>query len=238
MIPTSEPSDKLKLPLEIREEIYRYLLVPPGPSDQYLECIAFFHLHTMHMERDTSILLVSRQISEEALDILYGENVFKLDVNEDQDCFVTRFTVRNRLRIRHLLLVSRPYRYDRGLLSGLEFVIWSPILANLTKLCIVAQEPLPGCFFNPLWDDVPDGSQTTLKKLLDDWAISLKAIFVFINQHLSKDMVVLVDDGSREYTTKLIRQCLSNNTKSVKIRLGDIYFKRDEFALIWLDSVN
>jgi len=50
-----------------------------------------------------SIFLISKQISGEALDILYGENVFKLHLNREGESYLQKnFTEANRQRMRHL----------------------------------------------------------------------------------------------------------------------------------------
>ena len=230
MTASTNPS-LITLPLEVRREIYRYLLVPTGPIDQCIECLAFVASHAIHMERDISILLVSKRISQEALEILYGENYFKVDLNEDVDeTFVTHLAPQNTLLIRRLLLTARPLRCDRGLLPTIDFRIRGRILANLSQLCIVAQEPLAGHYFNPPWEDVSDEAPVALTKRLSTWAKWLGPILQLISQHVSTDLVVHLDVGNREFTTNLIKKYIWNDIRRVQTRVGDVYFKRIEFG--------
>jgi hypothetical protein len=56
-----------------------------------------------------SIFLVLKQISKEALDILYRDNIFKLRLyNKGEYYLAKNFTEANRQRIRYLLLTAQP----------------------------------------------------------------------------------------------------------------------------------
>ena len=56
-----------------------------------------------------SIFLLSKQISEEALDILYGDNIFKLYLHGEGEVYLKKnFTEANRQRMRYLLLIAEP----------------------------------------------------------------------------------------------------------------------------------
>jgi hypothetical protein len=68
--PTVRPSGFSKIPLEIREEIYRMLLTTPYCMfvDSARQCLRFC-LHT-------AILRVNKQVSAESTRILYEENQF------------------------------------------------------------------------------------------------------------------------------------------------------------------
>ena len=64
-----------------------------------------------------SLLQVSRQISDEWLNVLYGDNVFKTTRHSDGEYYLkTIFCDANRRRIQHIMLVLRPmgvsYRPD------------------------------------------------------------------------------------------------------------------------------
>ena len=85
---------------------------------------------------------MSKQISEEALDVLYGENFFNLYLGSGDYCFNECFTARNRERMRYLLLIAESGAHwlaQRGIEAG---PLWRPILPNLKRLRIVAQQPV------------------------------------------------------------------------------------------------
>lgn len=71
---------------------------------------------TLHMVDDywncsnnSSIFLLSKQISGETLDILYGENIFKLRPHGGgEDYLKVNLAEANRQRMRYLLLIAQP----------------------------------------------------------------------------------------------------------------------------------
>jgi hypothetical protein len=70
----------LKLPLEIRRKIYRELLL--SEKELYMgDCSIFPCNNGLHLE----ILLTCQQIHDEAVGVLYGENIFKVIPDLDPD---------------------------------------------------------------------------------------------------------------------------------------------------------
>jgi hypothetical protein len=56
-----------------------------------------------------SIFLISKQISKEALDILYRENIFKLHLHKKGKYYLKKnFAKGNRQRMQYLLLITQP----------------------------------------------------------------------------------------------------------------------------------
>jgi len=99
--PTGYPF--LRLPIELRKMVYRELLV--SPHRIHLECLRPCELECFHRVLIcTSILRVCRQISNEALDVLYGENEFVLlgDRIEPMVVGPNEISKRNRPRLRML----------------------------------------------------------------------------------------------------------------------------------------
>ena len=102
----------MSLPLEIRLQIYRYLL-----SDwEYV-----FYLHSAHarqvkvlkllssvsgwektFEFQPAVLRCSRQICNEAINVLYGENCFRLENVDGPPSRMVEFPINNLRLIRHL----------------------------------------------------------------------------------------------------------------------------------------
>lgn len=89
----------LDLPFEIRRMVYSFLIPQkrlirgstfnfPLDYDDY----DFFNPHRSRF----NVLRLSRQINEEVLDILYGENLFQVSLNGDgENVLECRFTERN-----------------------------------------------------------------------------------------------------------------------------------------------
>lgn len=222
----TRPAGLLGVPLEIRQQIYRYFLVRRVPIE-----LDFLNFHPyqwsdefckwLDVERNTAVLLVSRQLSEEALDVLYGENVFKVVLHGGRPNILSQFAPANRQRIRRLQLVLRPMGVSYGSPLNLDSQIWPPILANLAKLCIVAQQPLePRHYYNA----------PSLEQDMDEWLTWLKPVLEYVNQYVSSGTVVEVDDDDREETSELVKECLPNGYRKVQTRTGDLCFMRGEFS--------
>jgi hypothetical protein len=102
----------------------------------------------------TAVLRVCRQVSAEALTVLYGENKFSVIVFGSRPTLLERhFSEPNRLRLRKLIFLhpcwdywagsDDPYSEDEELISNLstppvalDLDIWRPIFANLTSLTL------------------------------------------------------------------------------------------------------
>lgn len=144
LLPIDKPTPSfLGIPLEIRLEIYRYLLVVPG----FIALDYGVAYSGAYMKLPTAILSVSKQISEEALDVLYRENMFAICLSSrDRGLYPYEFTAQNWQRVRCLTLHGQPYddtlydTYDVPYI--LTEALWPPIYADLAKLCIVVSEPL------------------------------------------------------------------------------------------------
>ena len=92
------PTGFLDLPTEIRLQIYRYCLVSEDPIRLYV-----FEFKRSIPCYKNSLLLVSKKVGLEALDVLYGDNIFQLSFDgwEEYD-FNENFTEANRRKIRAL----------------------------------------------------------------------------------------------------------------------------------------
>jgi len=70
-----------KTPVELRKEVYKYLLVNPLLATP--ACInrnsAYHHGNTVKFGLNTNILRVNRQIYDEASKVLYGDNTFRVE---------------------------------------------------------------------------------------------------------------------------------------------------------------
>ena len=106
--PATTPTGFLDIPLELRRQIYQYCLVRPSPlTVNYLwnDINPGGDIPRRHRK---SPLLVSQQISEEALEVLYGDNIFRVDLNPGGGtCLQKNFTIANRKRSKSFLEQSR-----------------------------------------------------------------------------------------------------------------------------------
>ncbi|KAK3384106.1 hypothetical protein B0T24DRAFT_607305 [Lasiosphaeria ovina] len=133
----------LDTPLEIRLIIYRLLLVKPERvvlhqnPDLVVQGPAKSHA--------TNVLLLCRQVSDEALDVLYGENVFWAHQSAAFPDVAARIPERNRARFRRVM-VSHHLDFPPGqealtVARAPDPAAWAPLLANLRELRLLLWPP-------------------------------------------------------------------------------------------------
>ena len=213
----TQPTGLLNLPVEIRLEIYRYSLIRQEPIQLH---IVRFYPDQRDPKRH-AVVLISRQLSEEALDVLYGENVFKASIYWDDQNALNKFALANRQRIRRLHLFAHTY-VAWSLPFNVNLHTLRPTLANLTWLYIVVL--LPVGVMN--W-----GNALTLEQDMHEWLTQLKDVLEYVNQHVSSRATIIVHDSNREETRELVKKCLSNGYRKAHSWTGGIWFRSGEFSL-------
>jgi hypothetical protein len=135
----SDSGDLGKLPLEIRNEIYAYLLIEdkaipikrtkekkqvmPARMDGHRNTEHRRKLYDRHQRRwigappcSTSLLLVNKAVNQEATQILYGSNEFQFKNAGALECFLKSIGPSGQ-HLRHLELMGRGLFYFGSLLS-------------------------------------------------------------------------------------------------------------------------
>lgn len=103
----------------------------------------------------------------------------------------------------------------------LDSTLWSPILARLAKLSIVARQPLHAqTYYNAPW----------FEQDMEKWTGWLRPILVFISSHLSRTCIVEVDDDERKETSAIVSECFPNSYLKVQTLAGDFCFRRNDFS--------
>ena len=98
--------------------------------------------HWKISENRKSLLLVSKQIGEEALDLLYGENIFKLHLHGEGEYFLRKnFSGRNRRRMRYTLVIAQPMGVSFKPGRKPDNALWSSTLPNLKILRLIHSNP-------------------------------------------------------------------------------------------------
>ena len=205
-----QPTGFLDLPLEIRREIYRYCLVRSNPVRVYNR---FRSCGRDSRDKKRSLLLVSKEVGIEALDVLYGDTVFEVSLDGGAGEHLQEgITEANRRRIRVIQFLIQPLGidYDRML----DSTIFPPLLANLKKLSIVAQHDAS--------TDVEDEAE---------WIEWLEATLEFITCHLPDRCVVEVDDDDEMETSAVMREYFPRGYRKVQTLEGDFWFKRNDYSI-------
>lgn len=207
----------LDLPLELRREIYHYCL----PPKQFAVCVGLFvPRYSLRSCQSIGLLSVSKQVNDEALDILYGQALCKFDLHlQKGPHFGEYFSEENKQRVRRIriLLDVDVDGYDDadgvGLVAGLD----SSVLARLTKLEIVAA--LPG-----LSKRYP--SVERVRAAREKWLKGFGELIGYIAGATSPTLVIEVDDNDQEQTTAIVNRYLGRRCRKVQTDSGDLYFRR------------
>ena len=163
-------------------------------------------------DKKKSLLLVSKTIGLEALDVLYGENIFHLSVYQAADSAWRTYSNGRRIRMIQVLMHPPDSFFGRKL----EPTIFPPILANLKKLTIVAQQPLEARRFH----------DTKFRRDMQEWVEWLRGILQCVGGQLPNSCIVEVDNDDRRETSTVMRECFPSGYRKVQTEVGDEHFMR------------
>jgi len=233
----SKPSGFFFLPLEIREKIYFHLLPHSAIFVQHLnfeidpwirsiwedpEQRAYFdEVEETVPKRKTGILSVSRQISEEALNVLYGRNLFIVLVHGGAHNKLLKFGTANIRRIRYLRLVAQPMGICFPEPVQFDSQLWIPLLTDLSQLCLVAQQPLQAMSYY---------NAPSLEEDMQEWIAWLEPILRYLARNITEKTIVGVDDNKLVETGDVIQKRFRSGYERVQTVTGDQIFKRGMFS--------
>ncbi|KAI0845415.1 hypothetical protein F5Y00DRAFT_246510 [Daldinia vernicosa] len=244
----------LRLPLEIREEIYLQLLLfrddvgvqsLTPKLDRWIKSMwddpgsAFCDddENDTVLRGRTSILCVSKQVSEEALDVLYQRNTFVTHTHADSHDKFLKFGTANILRIRSLRLVTHPH--ELGYMEPVKFdpKIWCPLLKDLTHLSLVLKQPWKA---REHYDS--SGSKEFRNYVEEDlrkWLVWLEPILQYFATNISDRTTVSIDDNELAETSEIVHKCFRAGYQRVQTEIGDVIFERalpSEESDYWYDD--
>ncbi|KAI1654303.1 hypothetical protein F4813DRAFT_371333 [Daldinia decipiens] len=237
----SQSSIFLRLPLEIREKIYLQLLLfrddvgvqsLTPKLDRWIKSMWDDSGSTFCGDEDdivprgrTSILYVSKQISDEALDVLYQRNTFVIHTHADSHDKFLKFGTVNIRRIRSLRLVTHPQ--ELGYMEPVNFdpKIWDPLLTDLTHLSLVLQQPWKA---RGHYDS--SGSKDKFQNCIDEelqrWLVWLEPILQYFASNISERTTVSIDDNELAETSEVVHKCFRAGYQKVQTEIGDRIFER------------
>ena len=169
----------------------------------------------------TGILEVSRDISSEVLDILYGQNIFMMDIHGEGYLRCRKFSAANLRRVHYLRILARPMGVSYGRALAFDPKLWFPLLDGLLQFCVVAQRPLAarGYYNAP-----------TLEEDLCKWTTWLDPILKYFSTHLPKTTVVGLDADGRAETTAMLDKHFDSGYQTVGTITGDLCFERGRYS--------
>jgi hypothetical protein len=218
MVPSSPatPTRFLDIPLELRRQIYHYLLVREDPII-VKRLLGNPYTPGQSQGLHSNILCVSKQINHEALEVLYGDNTFHVSLESGGFTSLDYvFTSTIRLQIRKLQLVIQ----DKDQVwQSLKFrpKLWEPILAGLKILTIVVKQP---------------GKMDTYQRVpsLGGWITWVGPMVAYMAEQLPESVNVEVDDDGREDVGVLMEEAFPGGYRKVRTKFGDSLFKRRALA--------
>lgn len=209
---------------------------PPTPVYNYPHDKGAIEGRTPSWMRVLHGLLVScRQVREEALGLLYGENVFRIRQLEGEQRFLWEILPEEKIqRIRHIMVElrsdhwtwpSRPEKPDMFPNSAL----WDPIFPNLISVRILAQQPTEPqtSFANMRWrhnhskDCLPGIAMATRM-----WLAMIKPTLEYLGSRIVPSTMVMVDDNGSKEVGELLERFLPT-FRRVRTDQGEHTFKRD-----------
>lgn len=216
-LPPTKPCRLLSLPFEIRLQIYHYCI----PQNRVVHICLRPQCHSRETyglldasfkpdgRNNNAIFLLSKQISAEALDVLYEKNFFTCYLREHREFSATfAFGEENRRRIRHLLVVAPADTSAHIFKEVVKDRFWSSIIPQLKALGICAEHPvIPSSF-----------SGRTLKEDTAQWSRWFGLHLDRFRRHLTSGTVVRVDDNGQQETGKLFREHLVGGYEEVRLR--------------------
>jgi hypothetical protein len=197
---------------------------PFSPPDKWPNEAPMRRRRVKHIQ---AYLLVSRQVYEEVLDVLYGENLFFVWLpTHEHD--LTRLTAARRRRIRHLMLVLQASSFIiKGGQLDINFRlnkdIWDDnILSNLKTLHVVATQPFRATGPHD-WNCVSNiGNQ------MEQWPYVLAPILMYLRRKLPTYVGVFVDVNGWHTSPEVFDKMLlvPQGFQHCQTKMGDFLLER------------
>ena len=167
------------------------------------------------------ILEVSKLIGDEALDVLYRQNIFVVDIHGESYRKFLKFSVANLRRLRYLRIVARPMGVSYGRPLMFDPNLWLPLLAGLLQFCIVAQQPLVarGYYNAP-----------TLEEELCEWTTWLDPILEYFSTALPTTTAIGLDGDGRAETTAMMDKHFASGHQKFRTITGDFCIERGQYS--------
>jgi hypothetical protein len=168
------------------------------------------------------ILLLCRQIYDEATAMLYGGNTFEVLLHGTGQTDLARlFNPDLRKKMRKILLVLRPMGVSYQPSFRMDPSIWNDIFDGLVILGIIAEQPEPSY----QWLQADPGRD------FEEWKTWLTSIMEYLT-HAVPDTARIVVDANREGDTEnIIRRFMPGRCQFQCLRAADFIFKRGIYSL-------
>ncbi|KAB5515185.1 hypothetical protein GE09DRAFT_581191 [Coniochaeta sp. 2T2.1] len=178
-------------------------------------------LKPIFLQTIQSLLITCRQVREEVLDVLYGENVFRvpLGLHTAEHALRNGFLRSKAFRIKHIMLVYEQY-LDDGPELNLDRPMWNKILPNLVSLRLVLCQPIEAAFTHR------DHCRRSIAEKKKAWAEELPCALRYLGKKLEPTADFLVDCDKWKLTSKIVDTSLRRKWQHLRTDTGDILLRR------------
>lgn len=178
------------------------------------------------------LLVASKKIREEVLDILYRENAFRvmLGRSDSKRALVARFSEAKIKRMRHILLVFQlGYQYPGFPETRQSYrdcfpmprPVWDGILSNLATLRLVTGQPNRPEERSD-WPDHTGGCHQSMIDTIRSWTRRLSPTLIYLGEALSPIATLLADVDRKTVTSDLMNRLLGRHWTEVQTTTGDL----------------
>jgi hypothetical protein len=162
------------------------------------------------------LLLCCHQITEEVIDLLYGENTFQVNLHDDDEfTLADLLNFKTRRKIRKLVLILRPRGVSYRPNYSMEPEIWDGILSNLQVLGVIAEQP---------------ESHSEEDGAFEEWNEWIAPIFEYLHRALNREAKIMVDANDEQKTIEIIQEAIPERCQFQRLTIADYIFKRGKFA--------
>jgi hypothetical protein len=219
--PPRKATSFLDLPTEIRVQIYSAYFQHERPYKLPLIGPRYDCLDRSIENKNLSLLLVCKQIYREAVDILYEESSFQLNISDGGVEYLQPhercFNEKSLSLVRSLQLVA-PFR--RGLRwTKLDTELWGPFLSQLTHITMVIDMP-----HQYLFTDAEDFNQDMDD--LEEWLRWTEQIVKVLADNVSKNCRVEIDCEDDGIKTEFMGHYLKVGYHEVRTEAGDLMYTK------------
>ncbi|KAI5862442.1 P-loop containing nucleoside triphosphate hydrolase protein [Durotheca rogersii] len=186
----------------------------PSGLDDYVDGAKRYRPRVPQSSRTAlpGLLLVCRQITDEVTRMMYGGNTFAVLLHGDgQSELGQYFGPETREKMRKMILHLRPTGVSYHPKFRMDPEIWDPVLANLSVVGLIAEQP--------------EGEDQ-----FEKWRMWLTPISEYLGRALPASARIVVDADGKEGAAHVLESVVPGCCRFQRLRAADRVFERGEFT--------
>lgn len=171
------------------------------------------------------LLLCCHQITEEVMDMLYGENTFQVNIQDNDELTLANLlSSKTREKICNMVLILRPRGVSYRPNFRMDPDIWDGILGNLQILGVIAEQP-------ELDSEEQQLEATEPEDAFEEWTTWITPILEYLRQALNREARIVVDANDEQRTVEIIKEAIPGRCHFQCLPIADFIFRRGKFVL-------